>query len=405
LDTPVNRDRETELAEAEKSGGGTVPCSLRELFLYFLRLGTLGFGGPIALAGYMQRDLVDGKRWVSKQDYLEGLALAQLAPGPLAAQLAIYLGWVRARVTGATLVSLAFILPSFLMVLGISALYLHFGGLPWMQGLFYGIGAAVIAIIARSAVKLTRMTMGKDWLLWTLFAINAAVTAWTQSEIVWVFALSGVVALLIKSPPRILRSSTPVLFLPSAGWVVSGLHGVASAATLAKVGLYFAEAGAFVFGSGLAIVPFLRGGVVDRFQWLSDRQFLDAVAVAMITPGPVVITVAFIGYLVAGPLGATVAAIGVFLPCYLFVIIPAPYYRRFAGNKAIKAFVDGVTSAAAGAIAGAAFVLGRRAIIDVPTAAIGLTTLLVLAKVKKVSDPVVILGAGAIGLLLKNIMT
>src|SRR3954470_14700619 len=182
-------------------GGPTASYTLNEMFLYFLRLGTFGFGGPIALAGYMQRDLVERRRWITKQDYLEGLALAQLAPGPLAAQLAMYLGWVRAGVPGATLVAVAFILPSFLMVLGLAALYVEFGGLLWMRGAFYGIGAAVIAIIARSAYKLVRLAVGKDWLLWALFAVNAAVTAWTEAEIVWVFLMSGVVALLVRAPP------------------------------------------------------------------------------------------------------------------------------------------------------------------------------------------------------------
>jgi chromate transporter len=171
---------------------------------------------------------------------------------------------------------------------------------------------------------------------------------------------------------------------------------------LAKVALYFAEAGAFVFGSGLAIVPFLHGGVVNQYHWLSERQFLDAVAVAMITPGPVVITVAFIGYLVAGPLGAAAASAGVFLPCYLFVIIPAPYFRRFADNPRVRAFVDGVTAAATGAIAGAAFVLGRRALIDLTTVGIALVTWLIFSRFKKIPEPLVILAAGLAGLVLKR---
>ncbi len=367
------------------------PPSLLGFCAYFVRLGTLGFGGPIALAGYMQRDLVEERRWIARQDYLEGLALAQLAPGPLAAQLAIYLGWVRARVPGATLVGLAFVLPSFLMVMGLSALYLRFGGLPWMQGVFYGIGAAVIAIIGRSATKLVRLTLGGDRLLWAIFAFAAVVTAWTESEVVWLFVGGGLVALAVRTVP-----SAAFSLLPLA--LVTGLHGAAARATLWTLGWYFAEAGAFVFGSGLAIVPFLYGGVVERFHWLTERQFLDAVAVAMITPGPVVITTAFIGYLVAGPLGGAIAALGVFLPCYLFVIVPAPYFRRFAGNRAVKAFVDGVTAAATGAIAGAAVVLGRRAIVDVPTALIALATLGVSTRVKKVPEPVVILAAGAVGL-------
>ena len=381
----------------------TVPCTLREFLGYFLRLGTFGFGGPIALAGYMQRDLVEERRWISRKDYLEGLALAQLAPGPLAAQLAIYLGWVRARVLGATLVAAAFILPSFGMVLGISALYLRFGGLPFIRGLFYGVGAAVIAIIARSAVKLVRITLSRDWLLWALFLVSGVVTAWTQSEIAWVFLLSGLVALLVRAPPRI-GKGTAMLSLAPWTWLISGLSGPVASSTLLHIGSYFAEAGAFVFGSGLAIVPFLHGGVVDRLHWLTDQQFLDAVAVAMITPGPVVITVAFIGYLAAGPLGATAAAVGVFVPCYLFVIIPAPYYRRISGNKSIKAFVDGVTAAATGAIAGAAFVLGRRALVDIPTVAIFAVTVLVVTWLKKIPEPLVIVAAGLVGLALSGMV-
>jgi len=377
----------------------TAPCTMRQLLLYFLSLGTFGFGGPIALAGYMQRDLVERRRWISKQDYLEGLALAQLAPGPLAAQFAIYLGWVRARVLGATLVACAFVAPSLLMVLAVSALYVAYGGLPWMQGLFYGIGAAVIAIIARSAVKLVKMTLARDWLLWEIFAVSALVTAWTESEIVWVFLLSGVVSMLVRTP---FWRGTSALSIFPAHWLLAGLDGPATIPVLLKILWFFTGAGAVVFGSGLAIVPFLHGGVVNDFHWLDERQFLDAVAVAMITPGPVVITVGFIGYLVAGLAGALVAALGVFLPCYLFVIIPAPYYRRWARIPQIKSFVDGVTAAATGAIAGAAYVLGRRAVVDVATAAIFVATLVVLTKVRKIPEPLVILAAGAAGLAVRG---
>ena len=387
---------------APDPASGIVPCTMREFLMYFLRLGTFGFGGPIALAGYMQRDLVERRRWISKQDYLEGLALAQLAPGPLAAQLAIYLGWVRARVLGATLVSLAFVGPSFVMVLVISALYVAYGGLSWMQGMFYGIGAAVIAIIARSAAKLVKLTLERDRLLWFIFLVSAIVTGWTEQEILWIFLAAGLAAMLVRTPPAWLRASGPatVAFLPH--WVLAGLDGPAPLPVLWKIFLFFAGAGAVVFGSGLAIVPFLHGGVVGDFHWLDERQFLDAVAVAMITPGPVVITVAFIGYLVAGFTGAVLAAIGVFLPCYLFVIIPAPYYRRWARIPQIKSFVDGVTAAATGAIAGATYVLGRRALIDVPTVVIFAATLLVLVKVRKIPEPLVIAAAGATGLLLRR---
>lgn len=403
--TPEPRALASDEPIAQPDSAALAPCSLRDLTVYFLRLGTFGFGGPIALAGYMQKDLVEERRWISKDDYVEGLALAQLAPGPLAAQLAIYLGWVRGGVLGATLIGFAFVLPSFLMVLGLAALYLRFGGLPWMRGAFYGIGAAVIAIIGRSVWKLGKMTLAKDRLLWALFAASAFVTAWTESEIVWVFLGGGVLAVLVKAPPKHRPGGAAMSILPLPLWSISGLAGPASAATLATIAWYFAEAGAFVFGSGLAIVPFLHGGVVTRFQWLTEQQFLDAVAVAMITPGPVVITVAFIGYLVAGPVGACVAAVATFFPCYLFTVVPAPYFRRFAKNASIKAFVDGVTAAATGAIAGAAFVLGRRALIDVPTVLIALVTLGLFVNFKKLQEPLVIATAGVAGIVIKGVMS
>jgi chromate transporter len=392
------------VVKAAPSAAGVEP-SLRDLTLYFLRLGALGFGGPIALAGYMQRDLVEDRRWISKSDYVEGLALAQLAPGPLAAQLAMYLGWVRGGVPGAALIGFAFVLPSFVMVLALAALYLRFGGLPWMRGAFYGIGAAVIAIIARSVWKLGKMTLAKDRLLWALFAISALVTAWTESEVVWIFLGSGVLAVAIKAPPKVGGGNAMLGVLQLPLWSITGLAGPASGATLWAIAWYFAEAGAFVFGSGLAIVPFLHGGVVTRFHWLTDQQFLDAVAVAMITPGPVVITVAFIGHLVAGPLGACVAALATFGPCFLFTVIPAPYFRRFSKNASIKAFVDGVTAAATGAIAGAAFVLGRRALVDPPTAIIGLVTVGLLVRFKKLQEPLIIVAAGLAGIFLKGVQS
>ncbi|HVR40743.1 MAG TPA: chromate efflux transporter [Thermoanaerobaculia bacterium] len=355
--------------------------TLRALVLYFARLGTTGFGGPIALAGAMQRDLVDERGWFTRDEYLRGLALAQLAPGPLAAQLAIYLGWARGGVLGATLVGLAFVLPSLLMVLALSALYVRFAAVSsFIAGAFYGIGAAVIAVITRSAYKLVKMTLARDEFLWAIFIVNAIATAITERELLTLIVASGLIIVAIRVADR--RRAT------------------AASTLLAQIFWFFAKAGAFVFGSGLAIVPFLYGGVVEQYHWLNDRQFLDAVAVAMITPGPVVITVAFIGYLVAGVPGALVAALGVFAPCYLFVIIPAPYYHRIAENKTIRAFVDGVTAAATGAIAGAAFVLGKRALIDITAIAIALVTLLVMMRFKRVPEPVVILAAGALGLLL-----
>src|SRR5205823_4613677 len=341
------------------------------------------------------------RRWISRQDYIEGLALSQLSPGPLAAQLAMYLGWVRAGRIGSTLVAAAFILPSFVMVLVLSWLYVRFGGLPWIQSAFYGIGASVIAIIVRSAWKLGKMTVGKDRLLIGILAASGLVTAITEKEIIWIFLGAGMLALAVQMLRTRQATTAALSVVPFLAWFVTGMRGPGSG-ELWRIAWYFTEAGAFVFGSGLAVVPFLHGGVVDDFHWLNERQFLDAVAVAMITPGPVVITVAFIGFLVAGLSGAVVSAIGVFLPPYLIVIFLAPYFRRWSKNANVKTFVAGVTAAAAGAIAGAAYVLGRRAIIDIPTAIICAIILLLLVKTRKIPEPLLIVGAGAAGLLLRH---
>jgi len=286
------------------------------------------------------------------------------------------------------LVALAFVLPSFVMTVAISWLYLRFGGLSWMQAAFYGVGATVIGIITIAAYKLAKLTMAKDKLQWLIFAVMAVVTAWTESEILWLFLLCGVAVMVAQAPPAWLKRSAPVC--------------VALAVTpelLAQILCFFAKAGAFVFGSGLAIVPFLYGGVVQEYGWLNDKQFVDAVAVAMLTPGPIVITVAFIGYLVAGFPGAVAAAIGVFLPVYLFVVIPFPWFDRISGNPKVTGFVAGVTAAASGTIAGACVVLARRAVVDVPTLVIAATALLV-ARRFKIPEPVLIAAGAAAGILI-----
>ena len=372
--------------------------SLKDLVIYFLKLGTWGFGGPVALVGYMHRDLVDEKKWITEDDYKEGLALAQLAPGPMAAQLAIYLGYVHYRIAGATIVGLAFVLPSFLMVLGIGYSYVLYGGLPWMQAVFYGVGSAVIGIIAIGSYKLTLKSVGKDKLLWGIFIILAVITFITEEEILWLMLLAGVAVWFAKAPPKWLNTGAngilPMLFVQ--------IQPIATESKLWDIAWFFTKAGAFVFGSGLAIVPFLYGGVVKEYQWLNEQQFVDAVAVAMVTPGPVVITVGFIGYLVAGVPGACVAALATFLPCYLFTVIPAPYFKKYGKHPAIKAFVDGVTAAAIGAIAGAVLVLGKRTLIDIPTLLIAASVIVLLLKFKKIQEPFIILAAAIIGLIIKQ---
>ncbi|MBI4693251.1 MAG: chromate transporter [Gammaproteobacteria bacterium] len=369
--------------------------SLWQLVRYALKLGTIGFGGPVALVGYMYRDLVETRAWISEADYKEGLTLAQLMPGPLAAQLAMYVGYVHYRRRGATMVGIAFVLPSFLMVVALGWLYVHYGGLGWIQAVFYGVGAAVIGIIAISAFKLTIKNIGSARLLWAIYLGSAAITVATASEVIWVFLIGGVLVWLVRAPPSGLRrraGTLPAVSIAAAvalrfNWPLLGqLFG------------FFAKAGTFVFGSGLAIVPFLYGGVVNSHHWLTEHQFIDAVAVAMITPGPVAITVGFIGYLIAGLPGAVSAAVGTFLPCWFFTVIPAPYFKKYGKRPAIVAFVDGATAAAIGTIAGSVVVLGKRSVIDLPTFAIMSATALVLWKFKKIPEPVIIAAAAVLGL-------
>lgn len=373
--------------------------TLKDLIIYYLKLGTWGFGGPVALVGYMHRDLVEEKKWITDEDYKEGLALSQLAPGPLAAQLAIYIGYVHYKILGATLAGIAFVVPSFLMVMGIGYAYVSYGGLPWMQAVFYGVGAAVIGIIAIGSYKLTTKSIGKDKLLWGIFLLLAVVTFVTEQEILWLILLGGFAVWFAKAPPKWLSSGNAI-----TPFIILHMQPVATESKLWQIAWFFTKAGAFVFGSGLAIVPFLYGGVVKEYQWLNEQQFLDAVAVAMITPGPVVITVGFIGYLVAGPWGAVVAAAATFIPCYLFTVIPAPYFKKYGKHPAIKAFVDGVTAAAIGAIAGAVLVLAKRTLTDIPTVVIALATAALLFRFKKLQEPLVILAAALIGLVLRLIV-
>ncbi len=379
--------------------------TLLDLVKYFLQLGTTGFGGPVALVGYMQRDLVEEKKWINESDFKEGLALSQLAPGPLAAQLGIYIGFVHFGVLGATLSGLAFVLPSFIMVVLLGMAYQVYGGLPWMQAIFYGISAAVIGIIALSSYKLTTKSISKfeipaiknNWLLWQFYITATLLTAVTQKEELLLFIALGFIYMIVKAPPEWIKKpkTTSFFFLTITGFSTIELG------KLGDIAWFFTKAGAFVFGSGLAIVPFLHAGVVNEYEWLTENQFVDAVAVAMITPGPVVITVGFIGYLVAGFKGACIAALATFLPCYLFTVIPAPYFKKIAQNKSIKAFVDGITAAVIGALVGAVIVIAIRTIVDIPTAIIATGTVLTLIYVKKIQEPHIIGIAALLGILIK----
>ncbi len=383
---------------------------------YFLRLGALGFGGPIAVVGYMQRDLVEQRGWIARQDFLDGVALGQTMPGPLAAQVAMWVGYLKRGPAGAAATALAFIAPSFAMVVAVAAVYSHYSGLSAVQSLFYGIAPAVMAIITIAALKLVRLTDGKDWRAWAISAVVFTVTAVSGKEPIYLIVGAGLLMILLDARPglRLPRRNPattdadrkggaggPALRGLAALPLASGTLGVlASGGVLVSVGLFFLKTGALVFGSGLAIVPLLRDGVVAQHHWLTQAQFLDAVAMGLITPGPVVITAAFIGYLVAGPLGALIATVAIFTPIYLGVAVPGRWFIRHRTNKQIKAFVTGATAAAGGALSGAVVVLTRQAVTDVPTGAIAVVTLALLWRFRKIPEPCVVVAAGTLGLLL-----
>ena len=384
-----------EASEAAAASGGGLGALLR----YFVGLGTWGFGGPIATVGYMQRDLVERRGWIGRDDFLDGVALGQTMPGPLAAQVTMWVGYLERGAFGAFAVAAMFILPSFLGVLAVAVLYTRYEGLSVVQDLFYGIAPGVMAIIAIAAVKLARITNKTDRRLWAISAVLLVVTAATGAEIAVLFVGAGVVMILLEAPPRIRRTTPMPAFLPLLGahnpWIVTG----SSAGTAVALALFFCKAGAFIFGSGLAIVPFLREGVVHQHHWLTERQFLDAVAMGLITPGPVVITATFIGYLVAGLVGAVVATIAIFVPIYLGVVVPGRWFIRHRDRPTVRAFVKGATAAAAGAIGGATIVLTRNAVVDGKTAVIALSGLVLLWRFK-VKEPFIVLLAGIAGLVL-----
>jgi len=360
---------------------------------YFLRLGFLGFGGPVALVGQMERELVDDKKWLTKEQMREAIAICQSLPGPLAIQVGIYISWLRGGFWGAWAGGWSFILPNFVIVAGLGALYVYFGDLQPVTGIFYGVSPAVIALILHSCYRLARLGM-EDWLQWAIAAVCLGVTVILQAEVALLFIGAGVVGILnygnlFKKTPAALTVTAPVL---------AQLAPTASSSTLGKLLLFFLKAGSLTFGSGLVIVPFLEQGLVHQFNWLDQRQFLVAVAIGMISPGPVVITATFVGYLVAGFWGSLVSTVGIFLPSFLFVLIVAPLLARHRGNPNVQGFVKGAYAAAIGTILGACILLGRIAIGDWLTALIGIVSLAVLFR-WKVSNPLLIGVTAVIGLI------
>jgi len=370
------------------------PPSLWHLIKYFLYLGSIGFGGPLALLGYIRRDLVEKRGWISQSHFLNGLALASLCPGPLATQLAVYVGWFHKRILETTAILIAVTLPAFVMVLGLAVAYTHYGDVRWARSAFYGVSACVIAIVIRNAYHLAKMIVARDYWLWGIFIANIVIAIATHIQIYWAFLMSGLLVWAIKAFSRSLA-----FFLP----VGLSLGALSHNHILVKLFLYFAWAGTVVFGSGYAIIPFIHEGVVQKYHWLSEAQFMDAISIGMITPGPIVLAVTFMGYLIAGLKGAIATTVGVFIPCYLCVIIFAPHFHRIAHHEGFKAFVQGITIAVAGAITGATITLGKTAIIDLPTVGFFLGTSFMLFQFKKIREPIWLLLAAMLGILVKAI--
>src|SRR6266702_8464377 len=367
---------------------------LGELVLYFLRLGLRGFGGPVALVGQMERELVADRGWLTKEQMREAIAICQSLPGPLAIQVGVYIAWLRGGFWGAWAGGWAFILPNFVIVAALGALYVYLGDLQPVTAIFYGVSPAVIALILHSCYRLAKLGM-EDWLQWVIAAVCLAVTVILQAEVALLFIGAGIVGILYygslfkKTPPALSITVAPVL---------AQLAPTASSSILGKLLLFFLKAGSLTFGSGLVIVPFLEQGLVQQFGWLDERQFLIAVAVGMISPGPVVITATFVGYLVAGFWGSLVSTVGIFLPSFLLVLIVAPILARHRENANVQGFVKGAYAAAIGTILGACILLGKIAIGDWLTIAIGTVSLAVLFR-WKVSNPALIALTAVVGLI------
>ncbi|TMK97771.1 MAG: chromate efflux transporter [Actinobacteria bacterium] len=388
----------TSVARPSPAGQRTLIGLIR----YFLKLGSSGFGGPIALVGYMQRDLVEQRAWFSEEEYKQGLALAQTMPGPLAAQLAMWFGYLQAGIVGAAAVAVPFVLPPCLLVTAVAVFYAKYQGLAVVHEIFLGVGPAVLAIIVIAAFKLARTTNKVDPLLWAIAAVVCAVTAIAKTEIVWLFLGAGVFGAIYyggglpRWRPASLSGVSP--FGPIAA--VKGFAWTGSGSVLGTMSLFFAKASAFTFGSGLAIVPFLHQGLVHDHHWLTERQFVDAVAMGLISPGPVVIMATFAGYLVYGITGALLATAAVFVPVYLFVIIPGPLLRRHGQRPRLQGFIKGATAAAAGAIAGAAIVIGQQVIKSGAAVSIALIALLLLLQRRtKVPEPALVVAAALVGII------
>lgn len=376
-------------------------ATLGKFVVYFLRLGALGFGGPVALANYMRRDLVEARGWLSAEEYENGLALAAACPGPLAYQLGVYCGYVRFGVMGGLAVAVAFALAPFLLVICAAALYVRFAGEWQLRALFYGIAPAVVALIVKACWNLGKRTLRRDYAAWAFATVGCLTTAIVGKELSLMFIAAGVLGMFVFGRWRTAPAPAPG---PAPKTATNALALIPAAAnfftgTTAKLFLFFFKTGLLVFGSGLVIVPFLKAQVVDQYHWLTNRQFLDSVAIGMISPGPVVITATFVGYLMNGLRGALAATAGIFAPPVLFTVVATPVLLRYYRHPRVAGFIRGVGVTVVGVLAGTTWLVGREAIGDWFTIAIAIIALIVITVFKKLPEPYVIIACGIIGLL------
>jgi len=385
----------TQMAPPERAA--RAPHAIRDVTLYFLRLGALGFGGPVALVGQMERDLVDARKWLSRTEMRDAIAVCQSLPGPLAIQVGIYISYLRGGFWGAWAGGWSFILPNFVIVAALGALYVALGGLSWMAAIFYGVSPAVIALILHSCWRLAKLGM-EDWLQWAIAAAAFAITVALEAEVALLFIGAGVAGVLYYGT-LFRRAAAGIAFAASSAPTVPAALPIAGGVSLWKLLAFFLKAGSLTFGSGLVIVPFLEKGLVQESGWIDGRQFLVAVAIGMLSPGPVVITATFVGYLIAGFWGSLVSTVGIFLPSFLLVLIVAPILVRHRANANVQGFVKGAYAAAIGTILGASILLGKIAIGDWLTALIGLASLAGLFATKKLSTPLLVAATAAIGLI------
>jgi chromate transporter len=372
---------------------------------YFFTLGSLGFGGPVALMNHMRRGLVEERHWLTEKEFDDGLAIAAICPGPIAFQLAIYCGYLRFGYLGGASVAFFFPLTPFLLVVTLAHFYQQFSSTWQLRAIFYGVSPVVVALIARACWHLGRKTLRRSVLQWALFLAAAALSlsALPKLELTAIFLTAGFIGALAFVPrpaPALTEPGSPARS-PSpkgGGALLPAVAALPWSGTNAQIFAVFFKAGFFMFGSGLAVVPFLKRYIVEQFHWIDTRVFLDAVAVSMISPGPAAVAATFVSYLLNGFSGAAVATVAIFSPALLFTLVASPIVLRYRENARLQGFIQGIKVAVFGVLAGTTLLVARIAVGDLFTLSIALVSLVLLTVFKKIPEPLAVFAGALIGL-------